>query len=99
MRMVHPTSANHDELAELPACGAGRRIPRGHHVDVEARGEIVVFMGPHVPEEITGAAQVLRRPDRKSTRLNSSHVKISYAVFCLKKKRKTLHILSHPTQT
>src|SRR5690606_40547836 len=33
--------------------------------------------------------------DRKSTRLNSSHVKISYAVFCLKKK--TLHndVLSH----
>src|SRR5207302_5214432 len=26
------------------------------------------------------------RPDRKSTRLNSSHVKISYAAFCLKKK-------------
>src|SRR5215510_16156590 len=29
-----------------------------------------------------------RRPDRKSTRLNSSHVAISYAVFCLKKKKK-----------
>src|SRR5690606_3050325 len=28
--------------------------------------------------------------DRKSTRLNSSHVKISYAVFCLKKKKKTI---------
>src|SRR6266700_6239930 len=28
------------------------------------------------------------RPDRKSTRLNSSHVKISYAAFCLKKKKK-----------
>src|SRR5437868_9931616 len=28
------------------------------------------------------------RPDRKSTRLNSSHVSISYAVFCLKKKKK-----------
>src|SRR3989442_11553608 len=27
--------------------------------------------------------------DRKSTRLNSSHVRISYAVFCLKKKKKT----------
>src|SRR5436309_12617647 len=27
------------------------------------------------------------QPDRKSTRLNSSHVKISYAVFCLKKKK------------
>src|SRR5690606_41957689 len=30
-----------------------------------------------------------RLGDRKSTRLNSSHVKISYAVFCLKKKKKT----------
>src|SRR5256885_11955921 len=29
-----------------------------------------------------------RRPDRKSTRLNSSHLVISYAVFCLKKKNK-----------
>src|SRR5690606_40250901 len=29
--------------------------------------------------------------DRKSTRLNSSHVKISYAVFCLKKKNKLKH--------
>src|SRR5438874_6046857 len=29
-----------------------------------------------------------RWPDRKSTRLNSSHVEISYAVFCLKKKKK-----------
>src|SRR2546427_9397622 len=30
--------------------------------------------------------------DRKSTRLNSSHSQISYAVFCLKKKKKTSHI-------
>src|SRR5690554_7349966 len=30
-------------------------------------------------------------PDRKSTRLNSSHVRISYAVFCLKKKKKQTH--------
>src|SRR2546427_7109008 len=29
------------------------------------------------------------RPDRKSTRLNSSHSQISYAVFCLKKKKTT----------
>src|SRR5690625_5621144 len=34
-------------------------------------------------------------PDRKSTRLNSSHVAISYAVFCLKKKRQySSHILN-----
>src|SRR5690606_40554482 len=32
-----------------------------------------------------------RSRDRKSTRLNSSHVKISYAVFCLKKKKKQRH--------
>src|SRR3989442_14360957 len=31
--------------------------------------------------------QVVARVDRKSTRLNSSHVRISYAVFCLKKKK------------
>src|SRR5690606_41624360 len=31
-------------------------------------------------------SEVTREVDRKSTRLNSSHVKISYAVFCLKKK-------------
>src|SRR5256885_2598998 len=33
--------------------------------------------------------------DRKSTRLNSSHLVISYAVFCLKKKKKTQHPTSH----
>src|SRR2546426_3365004 len=31
-------------------------------------------------------------PDRKSTRLNSSHLVISYAVFCLKKKKKTAEL-------
>src|SRR5205814_7241246 len=33
-------------------------------------------------------ARLSRRRDRKSTRLNSSHLGISYAVFCLKKKKK-----------
>src|SRR3712207_7696853 len=36
-----------------------------------------------------GGAELLRRRDRKSTRLNSSHANISYAVFCLKKKNTT----------
>src|SRR5439155_2859687 len=35
-----------------------------------------------------GGNGVIDRQDRKSTRLNSSHVAISYAVFCLKKKKK-----------
>src|SRR3712207_8500328 len=34
-----------------------------------------------------------RRADRKSTRLNSSHANISYAVFCLKKKKTTSTVL------
>src|SRR5690554_7446736 len=37
---------------------------------------------------------ILLRKDRKSTRLNSSHVRISYAVFCLKKKTKKTNIFS-----
>src|SRR5207249_10151078 len=38
-------------------------------------------------QELTGHPAVVGIQDRKSTRLNSSHVSISYAVFCLKKKR------------
>src|ERR1039457_7616756 len=39
---------------------------------------------PHHPD----ACPPSQEPDRKSTRLNSSHLVISYAVFCLKKKKK-----------
>src|SRR3712207_8622903 len=38
------------------------------------------YLGPYLPDCCS-----LRRQDRKSTRLNSSHANISYAVFCLKK--------------
>src|SRR5690606_40865096 len=41
-------------------------------------------IGVYAPENITYEDA---KEDRKSTRLNSSHVKISYAVFCLKKKK------------
>src|SRR2546422_2409227 len=37
-----------------------------------------------------GLLEEPQRPDRKSTRLNSSHGYISYAVFCLKKKKKSI---------
>src|SRR5437868_8977268 len=40
-------------------------------------------------EPIRDGAEGLGGQDRKSTRLNSSHVSISYAVFCLKKKKQT----------
>src|SRR5438067_4573378 len=48
------------------------------------------FFGPNTvsrKELFAGAPHVRPVADRKSTRLNSSHVSISYAVFCLKKKK------------
>src|SRR5438477_9771212 len=39
-------------------------------------------------EVVLGGFKTIDREDRKSTRLNSSHMSISYAVFCLKKKKK-----------
>src|SRR3712207_7072555 len=39
-----------------------------------------------IRQELAHAKEGLARADRKSTRLNSSHANISYAVFCLKKK-------------
>src|SRR5207248_11360773 len=41
----------------------------------------------YLPKPPTAHASVVPRGDRKSTRLNSSHRTISYAVFCLKKKK------------
>src|SRR5690606_41882651 len=43
----------------------------------------------------SGQAPTAATQDRKSTRLNSSHVKISYAVFCLKKKKNKHSMLQH----
>src|SRR3712207_7096132 len=55
----------------------------------EHRGEMSVIRG-------AGTHQATRNrrswPDRKSTRLNSSHANISYAVFCLKKKKKIISV-------
>src|SRR2546430_8382826 len=45
---------------------------------------------PHVSgEQLFGELKARDPSDRKSTRLNSSHSQISYAVFCLKKKKQT----------
>src|SRR2546430_10882989 len=54
-----------------------------------------------VPDCAPVRVRLLGEEDRKSTRLNSSHSQISYAVFCLKKKNKTIrHItLGSKTQT
>src|SRR3712207_7305780 len=59
-----------DSGAAIP--GGRRQITASHRVGARAREEVGLQRGP------------VR--DRKSTRLNSSHANISYAVFCLKKK-------------
>src|SRR3712207_7177137 len=54
--------------------------------EAEAGEPLVVGRGQRVGAVI-GAVNGRRGRDRKSTRLNSSHANISYAVFCLKKKK------------
>src|SRR3712207_6986437 len=54
---------------------------------------------PHLWRMARGTARkATKRRDRKSTRLNSSHANISYAVFCLKKKKKYYYHI-HPFHT
>src|SRR2546426_4675465 len=57
------------------------------HVRTPAHPRAVGRDGAVTPVGYDGAL-VCTRQDRKSTRLNSSHLVISYAVFCLKKKKK-----------
>src|SRR3712207_7041903 len=53
------------------------------------RRTILEYGGVDVVVSNAGLASSAPIEDRKSTRLNSSHANISYAVFCLKKKKKT----------
>src|SRR3989442_10824717 len=72
-RVVHPLADGAQRL-EAVVAGQSRRVRQ---------------QMPHrdgLPR--LGRARDVEGQDRKSTRLNSSHVRISYAVFCLKKKKK-----------
>src|SRR5690606_10233104 len=62
-------------------------LPEGLTIDKLLRAQIaiILFAAAYIAETVRGGLQAIPKgQDRKSTRLNSSHVKISYAVFCLK---------------
>src|SRR5436309_10156035 len=71
---------------------AGASAAHGLHASEGLRANARLIFAPELIDcrsEHGGEHQHKTKPgDRKSTRLNSSHVKISYAVFCLKKKKK-----------
>src|SRR3712207_7192587 len=71
----------------------GKCILDGSTRDVFKKVDILENVGLGVPQ-VTYLVKALREKglDRKSTRLNSSHANISYAVFCLKKKILRLHL-------
>src|SRR5207249_10871982 len=88
-RRLWPLGARRRALRDRAVTGAprlgaadGLRLrPRARTSEAAVRGPRVVLL-----RAVARAHRDARRaPDRKSTRLNSSHVSISYAVFCLKK--------------
>src|SRR6266540_4573104 len=90
-----------DRLRHIPAgplrgvsqLGRRRQLPREPQLPRARLGEPALDVhrdarGALDPALVAHARPELRAGDRKSTRLNSSHITISYAVFCLKKKKK-----------
>src|SRR3712207_6895857 len=78
------TTLFRSDVAQDVGTVGDRLLSRPRLEGVGEGGEVGVRPDPGIAEQVPGAAD---RVDRKSTRLNSSHANISYAVFCLKKKR------------
>src|SRR5699024_12637347 len=66
-----------------------RKIGRGLFYNLHKVTERPLLI--HIRGTMQGYQRIAPLLDRKSTRLNSSHVSISYAVFCLKKKKENEH--------
>src|SRR5690606_38122966 len=84
--VVHPCAALGDE----PLCVLARLGEARAHEELGDADPLAKLGDAEVQRrQVVADAAALEDLDRKSTRLNSSHVKISYAVFCLKKKKKS----------
>src|SRR5438094_3932624 len=102
-----PRGLDDDPVQVVRAARARRRTPAGVASELVARvaaqEAVVVVAGEALVEQLHGDRDLFRLEhaggageDRKSTRLNSSHRTISYAVFCLKKKQMTWNIRGAP---
>src|SRR5256885_4983368 len=89
-----------EDNCELRGVSITNYSTRPREIELTSYAEIVLaspssdiahpaFSNLFVETEFYGPQQALLAQDRKSTRLNSSHLVISYAVFCLKKKKNT----------
>src|SRR5436309_12348536 len=83
------TLSLHDALPILETVGDTPSL----RLEVNIGGATTMYPIDEKPPSLPGFE------DRKSTRLNSSHVKISYAVFCLKKKKKKKKKIHKTTKT
>src|SRR5205807_9370317 len=68
-------------ITTVPLPGPGATGNEPHHVGLSRDGKVLACGG------LLSVLRAQKEIDRKSTRLNSSHLVISYAVFCLKKKK------------
>src|SRR5207249_5464898 len=68
------------------ATGTRMRVGSARFPALSEDGQVVAFQAA-AGDQLANSARGVVNIDRKSTRLNSSHVSISYAVFCLKKKK------------
>src|SRR3954462_4985936 len=87
-RLRHARSAHHE-----------RKWPgKARPFHDRSRPPYVFFSATRNSASVLALTSSSETPDRKSTRLNSSHTIISYAVFCLKKKKKERHDVQVPAR-
>src|SRR5205814_2672769 len=81
-----PVGERLDDLLAVPAGVLGFLDPK-FRCFIGKKHQLLLFLIARLePRRRSSSLAIKKRRDRKSTRLNSSHLGISYAVFCLKKK-------------
>src|SRR3712207_6885971 len=93
------TLSLHDALPILLLCGAAVALAYRTYPSSATPGSLLAELSrAKIPRQALARLSIdLEYRDRKSTRLNSSHANISYAVFCLKKKKNNQSNISMST--